>query len=59
MWKIKAKNGEDDSVITISDHGDAIQMVQDTDFVWLQDAKQARKVIKAIRKAAKRNGWEV
>lgn len=57
--KIKAKNGEDDSTIEVSHWDAAVELTQDADKIFLQDARQARKVIKAIKKAAKRLGWEV
>jgi hypothetical protein len=58
-FMVKAKNCEDDSTIAIGAWDESIEVTQDGETVWLQDAKQARKVIKAIRKAAKEQGWEV
>lgn len=57
--KIEAKNGEDDSTIEVSYWDDAVELTQGPDIIYLQDARQARKVTKAIRKAAKELGWEV
>ena len=58
-FSVTARNGEEDSTITIVEWDDAIEVTQDGDTVWMQDARQVRKTIKAIRKAAKRLGWEV
>lgn len=58
-FSVTARNGEEDSTITIVEWADAVEVTQDGDTVWMQDARQVRKTIKAIRKAAKRLGWEV
>lgn len=58
--KIEAENGEDDSTIEVASwHCEAIELIQGPDTIYLQDARQARKVIKAIKKIAKEIGWEV
>ncbi len=58
-FSVTARNGEEDSTITIVEWDDAIEVTQDGDTVWMQDARQVRKTIKAIRKVAKMLGWEV
>lgn len=58
-FSVTARNGEEDSTITIVEWDDAIEVTQDGDTVWMQDARQVRKTIKAIRKVAKMLGWKV
>lgn len=58
--KVDAENGEDDSTIDVAGwFGEAIELMQGPDIIYLQDARQARKVIKSIKKIAKKMGWEV
>ena len=56
---IDAENGQRDSIIGVSNWDDVVELKQSDEMVFLMDAKQARRVIKAIRKAAKEMGWEV
>lgn len=59
---IVAKNGDPDYTIRVgawrNDLNSNIRIEQDEDAVFIADARQARKVIEAIRKAAKCFGWE-
>lgn len=57
--KIDAENGQRDSTIRVSNWDDVVELKQSDEFVFLMDAKQAKRVIKAIRKAAKELRWEV
>jgi hypothetical protein len=59
-WRVAAENGEDDSTIDVAGwFGEAIELIQGPDIIYLQDARQARKVIKAIKKSAKKMEWKV
>lgn len=58
-WAVPAKNGEEDSTVEVWFWDEAIEMKQGPDIIYLQDARQARKVIKAIKKSSKALGWEV
>lgn len=60
MIKIEAKNGEDDSTIHVDawDY-DTILITQEDGRVFVQDEKQARRLLKVVRKFAKELGWEV
>jgi hypothetical protein len=59
-WRVAAENGEDDSTIDVAGwFGEAIELIQGPDIIYLQDARQARKVIKAIKKSAKKMEWKI
>lgn len=58
---VVASNGDPDFTLRVgawSAAGSCIKIEQEDDILFLNDPKQARKVIKAIRKAAKHLGWE-
>ena len=59
-WSVAAENGEDDSTISVAAWcGEAIELIQGPDIIYLQDARQARKVVKSIKKIAKKMEWKV
>lgn len=58
---IKVNKGVKDCAIGVEAMGSdfCINLWQDEDFIMLMNERQARKVVKAIRKAAEELGWEV
>ena len=61
MEVIKVNKGFEDCAIEVEAMGPdfCINLWQDEDFIMLMNERQTRKVVKAIRKAAKELGWEV
>lgn len=58
MRKLISVSDESQNILVENDAED-IQIYQEESLVMIFNARQARKVIKAIRKAAKELGWEV
>lgn len=55
----KIEASDESQNILVENDAEDIQIYQEESMVMIFNARQARKVIKAIKKAAKELGWEV